>query len=164
MLDDRQMNETELLSTREEFPTLAKGVHLISHSLGETIASSADRISVSPELSALFLPRGVPSEYRARLVRPELAKTIRRFGSEGAKIFYEGTVGAKIVAAVQAAGGTLELSDLAAYRVKERAPLERTIAGRTIYRRRGTPRCGRTRQCPLVLRSPDGSFFTQVRH
>jgi gamma-glutamyltranspeptidase/glutathione hydrolase len=112
--------------------SLAEQGFVVSHSLGETIASSADRISVSPELSAMFLPRGAPVEYRARLVRPELAKTIRRFGSEGAKIFYEGTVGAKIVAAVQAAGGTLELSDLASYRVKERAPLERTIAGRTI--------------------------------
>jgi kynureninase len=28
------MSETALLATREEFPTLAKGVHLISHSLG----------------------------------------------------------------------------------------------------------------------------------
>ena len=37
-----------------------------------------------------------------------------------------------MVAAVQAAGGTLELSDLAAYQVKERAPLERLIDGRTI--------------------------------
>ena len=27
-------NETALLATRDEFPTLKKGVHLISHSLG----------------------------------------------------------------------------------------------------------------------------------
>src|SRR5215472_8455824 len=29
-----QDDEQELLATRDEFPTLAKGVHLISHSLG----------------------------------------------------------------------------------------------------------------------------------
>jgi gamma-glutamyltranspeptidase/glutathione hydrolase len=41
-------------------------------------------------------------------------------------------VGAKILRAVHAAGGTLEAGDLAAYRVKERAPLTRTIDGRTV--------------------------------
>jgi gamma-glutamyltranspeptidase/glutathione hydrolase len=104
----------------------------VSHYLGETIASFADRISASPELSAALLPGGVPAPYRARVVRPDLARTIRRFGAEGAHIFYDGAVGAKIVAAVQAAGGTLDASDLAAYRVKERPPLERTVGTRTI--------------------------------
>ena len=31
---DEALNETDLLATRADFPTLAKGVHLISHSLG----------------------------------------------------------------------------------------------------------------------------------
>jgi gamma-glutamyltranspeptidase / glutathione hydrolase len=112
--------------------SLAEHGFVVNRYLGETILSSVDRISLSPELAATLLPRGMPAGYRARVSRPELAKTIRRFGSEGAKIFYEGTVGAKIIAAVQAAGGTLDTSDLATYRIKERSPLERTIGGRTI--------------------------------
>jgi gamma-glutamyltranspeptidase/glutathione hydrolase len=104
----------------------------VGHYLGETIATFADRISASPELSAGFLPGGVPAAYRTRMTRPELARTIRLFGAQGSGPFYEGPVGAKIVAAVQAAGGTMEASDLAAYRVKERAGLERTIGSRTI--------------------------------
>ncbi len=111
---------------------IAERGFLVSHYLGETTALFADRISQSPELGAAFLPGGVPAGYRSRLTRPDLARTLRRFGAEGARIFYEGPMGAKMVAAVQAAGGTLELADLAAYQVKERAPLERLVDGRTV--------------------------------
>jgi len=111
---------------------LAQHGFIVSHYLGESIASSVTRIGVSSELSATLLPRGVPLGYRARVARPDLAETIRRFGAEGAKLFYEGAVGAKMVLAVRAAGGTLEASDLAGYRVKEREPLEQTVGGRTI--------------------------------
>jgi gamma-glutamyltranspeptidase / glutathione hydrolase len=111
---------------------IAERSFVVSHYLGETIATSADRISASPELSAAFLPGGVPSAYRSRITRPELARTIRLFGAQGATPFYEGAVAAKIVTAVQAAGGTIDASDLAAYRVKERAALERTIGTRTV--------------------------------
>jgi gamma-glutamyltranspeptidase/glutathione hydrolase len=104
----------------------------INHYLGESIASFADRISASPELSATLLPGGVPAPYRARVARPELGRTIRRFGAEGAHVFYEGAIGEKIVAAVHAAGGTLDAADLVGYRVKERPALERVVGGRTI--------------------------------
>jgi gamma-glutamyltranspeptidase/glutathione hydrolase len=111
---------------------LAERGFLVSHYLGETTALFADRISLSPELGAALLPGGVPAAYRSVLARPELARTLRRFGAEGARLFYDGAMGAKMVAAVQAAGGTLELSDLAAYQVKERAPLERVVDGCTV--------------------------------
>jgi gamma-glutamyltranspeptidase / glutathione hydrolase len=105
---------------------------LVSPYLGETISTFADRISASPELSSLLLPGGSPLAYRAAVSRPDLSRTIRLFGAQGARDFYEGTIAAKIVAAAQAAGGTLELSDLTAYRVKERTALERTIGSRTV--------------------------------
>ena len=112
--------------------SLAERGFFVSHYLGETIASFADRIRVSPELSLSFLPVAGPLGYRARVARPELGKTIRQLGSEGSSPFYRGAIGAKIVAAVQAAGGTLASEDLAAYQVKERTPLERSVGGRTI--------------------------------
>jgi gamma-glutamyltranspeptidase/glutathione hydrolase len=111
---------------------IAERGFLVSRYLGESVATYADRISASGELSAMLLPGGVPAGYRAHVTRPELGRTIRRFGSEGAHVFYDGAIGAKIVATVQAAGGTLEAADLAAYRIKERSPLERTVGGRTI--------------------------------
>jgi len=111
---------------------IAERGFLVSSYLGETTTLFADRIGLSPELTAAFVPGGVPIPYRALLSRPELGRTLRRFGAEGARLFYDGSVGVKIVAAAQASGGTLELSDLAAYRVKERAPLTKVIDGRTV--------------------------------
>lgn len=111
---------------------IAERGFLVSSYLGETVSLFADRIALSPELRATLLPGGLPVPYRSLVARPELARTIRRFGAEGARLFYEGSVGAKMAAAAQAAGGTLDVSDLAAYRVKERAPLERLVDGRTI--------------------------------
>jgi gamma-glutamyltranspeptidase/glutathione hydrolase len=87
---------------------------------------------VSPELTAMFLPGGAPLPFRSLVRRPDLAHTITKFGAQGSRAFYEGSVGAKILRAVHAAGGTLEMNDLASYRVKERAPLSRTIDGRTV--------------------------------
>jgi gamma-glutamyltranspeptidase/glutathione hydrolase len=88
---------------------------------------------VSPELSATFLPGGAPLAFRSLVKRPELARTITAFGSQGSRLFYEGAIGAKILRAAHAAGGTLEMGDLTGYRVKERAPLSRTVDRRTVF-------------------------------
>jgi gamma-glutamyltranspeptidase / glutathione hydrolase len=111
---------------------IAERGFFLSHYMGEMTFQFAGRIALSPELAAVLLPGGAPAPYRAHVARPDLARTIRRFGAEGARSFYQGDLAAKIVAAAQATGGTLEASDLAAYQVKERAPLERTIDGRTV--------------------------------
>jgi gamma-glutamyltranspeptidase/glutathione hydrolase len=70
--------------------------------------------------------------YRGLVRRPELARTLVRFGSEGARPFYSGDIAAKIVTAARAAGSPLEASDLARYRVREREPLSRTFGARTV--------------------------------
>jgi gamma-glutamyltranspeptidase/glutathione hydrolase len=111
---------------------MAERGFLVSRYMGEVTPLFASRLALSPELSATFLPGGAPAPFRARIVRPDLGRTIRRFGAEGARVFYEGSVAAKMVAAVQATGGTLDASDLAGYQVKERTPLERTVDNRTI--------------------------------
>jgi gamma-glutamyltranspeptidase/glutathione hydrolase len=121
---------------------IAERGFLMSRYMGETTALFADRIAQSPELGATFMPGGVPAAYRSLVARPELARTLRRFGAEGARLFYDGEIGAKMVSAAQAAGGTLEPSDLAAYQVKERAPLERLIDGRTTIATMPAPSAG----------------------
>jgi gamma-glutamyltranspeptidase/glutathione hydrolase len=91
-----------------------------------------DRMTVSPELAAQFVPGGAPVRYGQLVRRPELGRTLARFGAEGAKPFYGGDIAQKIVAAAQACGGGLEMADMAAFAVKERPPFQRTIDGRTI--------------------------------
>lgn len=106
---------------------------LIGRHLAEGLARFKDYVTVSPDLGMAFVPGGVPLGERASMKRPDLARTIRRFGSEGAKPFYTGDIAKKLADAAQAAGGQLSTDDLAKYSVKERAPLSKTIDGRTLY-------------------------------
>ncbi len=83
-----------------------------------------------------FLARGeggarVPPSPGDRLVRPELARTLRLLGRDP-DAFYRGPLARRIVAAVRAAGGILTEADLAAYRVREREPLWGAYRGHRI--------------------------------
>jgi gamma-glutamyltranspeptidase / glutathione hydrolase len=93
----------------------------------------ATKLAVSPELAAIFLPSSSPVPYRAMVTRPDLAKTLQRFGAEGSTPFYQGDIAGKVVSAVTAAGGAMNVADFAAYKVKERVPWSRAIDGRTVF-------------------------------
>lgn len=92
-----------------------------------------ERIASSPSLASSFLPGGHPIAFASRVKRPELAATLARFGAQGRRAIYEGGAAKAIVDAVRGAGGTMTADDLAGYRVEERAPLTRTVDGRTVY-------------------------------
>ena len=59
----------------------------------------------------------------ARLVREDLARTLRALGKDPDD-FYRGRLARRVADAVRARGGILTAEDLARYRVRERAPLE----------------------------------------
>lgn len=75
--------------------------------------------------------RPVPPPIGHRLVRRDLARTLRHLGKDP-DAFYRGPLAARIAAAVQEAGGLLTAEDLARYRVREREPLEGRYRGRRI--------------------------------
>lgn len=104
-----------------------------SRFLAESVSRMEGALSISPELASAFLPGGRPLAFRTTVVRSDLGRTLARFGAEGAKPFHEGDIATAIVRSVQAAGGPLSARDLQGYRVRERAPLTRTIDGRTVY-------------------------------
>ncbi|HWB45137.1 MAG TPA: gamma-glutamyltransferase [Hyphomicrobiaceae bacterium] len=62
-----------------------------------------------------------PAGYR--LKNPAFAATLRAIAERGADAFYSGPVAGAVAAAVTGGGGDLTPADLAAYRVKERAPV-----------------------------------------
>lgn len=77
-----------------------------------------------------FLPPGAASVPLARPLRNvALARTLRRFGREGAAPFYRGAIARAIVRETARRGGILTTEDLAAYRVREREPLSATRFG-----------------------------------
>jgi gamma-glutamyltranspeptidase/glutathione hydrolase len=72
---------------------------------------------------------GLKPEPRARVRNVALADTLRRFGKEGAPLFYRGKVARDILAATKRAGGLLTPQDLAAYKVVAREPLRGKALG-----------------------------------
>jgi gamma-glutamyltranspeptidase/glutathione hydrolase len=103
----------------------------VSRHLTDVITFSQRFINGTP-LANELLPNGTPLAYRSTWKRPALAKTIARFGREGATPFYTGDIATKIVDAAHAEGSAMEASDLANYKVRERQPLMRTIGTRTV--------------------------------
>jgi gamma-glutamyltranspeptidase/glutathione hydrolase len=101
--------------------------------LADAIGKLRPMVEQSPELRASLLPGGSPIAYRATLRNPDLGTTLRRFGTEGSKPFYLGDLALRIADAATAAGGHMTPKDLAAYRVRERVPLQASFGGRTVY-------------------------------
>jgi gamma-glutamyltranspeptidase/glutathione hydrolase len=66
------------------------------------------------------------------LRQPELAATLEILATQGHDGFYRGRIAQALVDAANAAGGVWSLSDLAAYKVMERAPVRFTYRGATI--------------------------------
>ncbi len=81
-----------------------------------------------PESARIFLDKGAVPEQWDLLRQPELADTLERLARYGKAGFYEGETAQKLVRGVRAAGGIWSLSDLAQYRVVERAPLRYPLA------------------------------------
>jgi gamma-glutamyltranspeptidase/glutathione hydrolase len=63
---------------------------------------------------------------------PEQAAALRLIADEGAAVFYSGAIADAILRTVQTAGGVMEISDLVAFDVRERAPLLAEFRGQTI--------------------------------
>ncbi len=82
--------------------------------------------------TALFLDNGRAPAPGHLLRQPDLASTLKRITRDGAAGFYRGPVAEGMVAAVNAAGGVWQMSDLAAYRVVERVPVRFSYRGARI--------------------------------
>jgi gamma-glutamyltranspeptidase/glutathione hydrolase len=105
---------------------LAENGFTVSPRLSALIAADAERLSRFPDTAAYFLPGGRAPQPGDILCNPAYAETLRILAQRGADAFYDGPVAADIVAAVQGAPGApglLTETDLAIYRVKERAPV-----------------------------------------
>jgi len=85
-----------------------------------------------PAGAAIYAPRGGALGAGERIVFPELAETLERFGAEGPDPFYRGDLAAAISERVLLAGGSLAMRDLAAYETITREPVRARYGGREI--------------------------------
>ncbi len=74
-------------------------------------------------------PRPAAPEPGWRLVRRDLARTLRSIGASGGEAFYRGPLAGRIAAAVRERGGVLTAEDLRDYRTADREPLVGTYRG-----------------------------------
>jgi gamma-glutamyltranspeptidase/glutathione hydrolase len=98
----------------------------------DQIAEHKAALSRSDAFRSVYLPGGNAAKLGQKLRSPKLAKTLARIASEGKRGFYEGPIASDLVSAVKAAGGALELSDLAGYQTVNREPLRINWAGKDI--------------------------------
>ncbi|NUR22434.1 gamma-glutamyltransferase [Frateuria sp.] len=88
-----------------------------------SIEERADDLRRWPASAAKYLVDGKPPVEGRTWRDPDQARTLQTIADRGGDGFYKGEVAKKLVAAVRAAGGNWSEADLAAYQVKERAPI-----------------------------------------
>ncbi|MGP0059326.1 MAG: gamma-glutamyltransferase [Beijerinckiaceae bacterium] len=112
---------------------LARDGFAVDDDLALSLPLAAPRLARWPASAKIFLHGGTAPLVRGeKLVQSDLADSLEQIAREGEKAFYEGAIAAKIVAAVQQAGGHMTLADLAAYRARERVPLRGIYRGHEI--------------------------------
>lgn len=96
---------------------------------------SADYVRIassSPELAKLYGEPG-PRKLGERIANPALAATIEELGRRGARDFYEGQIGALLLADLKRAGVPIDAGDMTSHRTGIGASLVQGFAGRRLH-------------------------------
>ncbi len=116
---------------------LEPAVHLahdgfpVSWGLAQSLESknTSEKLSRFPDSKRIFLKGGAYYEPGDLLRQTELARTLERIRTRGAKDFYEGETAHLLAADMKEHGGPVTLDDLRDYKVIERKPLEGKYKG-----------------------------------
>ena len=106
--------------------TLAEDGFEVSSRLAALVASDQERLTRFQRTASYFVPEGAPLAEGSILKNLAYAKTLRAIATGGAQAFYSGQIAQDIVDTVANAKGNpgvLSITDLAVYKVKERAPV-----------------------------------------
>ena len=108
--------------TRSAIRYADEGIAVMPKHVANVIDKKA-LLAAFPTSSAIFLKAGQPPQVGDILRQPDLARTLRRIGEEGADGFYKGDVGRRIGEAITSAGGALSADDLAQHQTVWAAPI-----------------------------------------
>jgi gamma-glutamyltranspeptidase/glutathione hydrolase len=99
------------------------------------------------------------------LRQPELADALELLSTEGERLFYQGEMGAELIAACESGGGYLNKADLDDYRVVKRVPLDYQYLNARILSN-PTPSSGGSliRFAHALLESKDQGEFGSAQH
>jgi gamma-glutamyltranspeptidase / glutathione hydrolase len=104
---------------------LARSGYPVSYVFSESLKNSQN-LRTDPESAHIFLKNGAYYEPGETLRQPDLARTLERIATQGARDFYEGTTAQQLAGAMASNGGLITLKDLASYAAVERTPLTGT--------------------------------------
>ena len=110
---------------------LAEQGFIVDSALSRSFAGNARLIKAFAGAD-VFLPEGKPLAVGTKLVRPELAQTLKRIAEQGAPGFYGGKTAELIVDEMRRDGGILTAADLAGYKPVWREPVKSTYRGYTL--------------------------------
>ncbi|MBF4489317.1 gamma-glutamyltransferase [Psychrobacter sp. N25K4-3-2] len=102
----------------------------VTAGLSESLTALSDRLQKWPSTKKIFFKHdGSAYQPGERLKQPELAKSLKLIAAKGADGFYKGETASKLVKAVNEAGGSMSLSDLANYEAIAREPVKGDYRG-----------------------------------
>ena len=109
---------------------LAEGGIEVTAGLSESLTALSKRLQKWPSTKKIFFkPDGSAYQPGERLKQPELAKSLKLIAAKGADGFYKGETASKLVKAVNEAGGSMSLQDLANYEAIAREPVKGDYRG-----------------------------------
>jgi gamma-glutamyltranspeptidase/glutathione hydrolase len=95
--------------------------------------NAAKRLITPYQGSELFFPGGQVIAPGARLVQPDLARSLSLIARDGANAFYRGAIADSLVAEEKRGGGIITKADLAAYTAEWRTPIKSNYRGYTLF-------------------------------
>ncbi|MBO1531134.1 gamma-glutamyltransferase [Psychrobacter sp. F1192] len=96
----------------------------VTAGLSESLSALSDRLQKWPSTKKVFFkPDGSVYQPGEILKQPELARSLKLIAAQGADGFYKGETARNIVKAVNEAGGSMNLQDLATYEAIARKPV-----------------------------------------
>lgn len=102
----------------------------VTAGLTESLEALSDRLQKWPSTKKIFFkPDGSIYQPGERLKQPELARSLKLIAAQGADGFYKGEIARKLVKAVNEAGGSMSLQDLANYQAIAREPVKGNYRG-----------------------------------
>ncbi|KAH0564713.1 glutathione hydrolase 1 proenzyme-like [Cotesia glomerata] len=111
-----------------------KGV-LVTDYLANVLKIKSINIKSEPTLAEILINPQTNSTWTAgdRLKRPQLAETLKLIARYNASIFYNGSMGEKIVKEIQSLGGIIDMDDLRNYRVQWKKPITSNLGDLTMH-------------------------------
>ncbi|MDN5621269.1 MAG: gamma-glutamyltransferase [Psychrobacter sp.] len=102
----------------------------VTAGLSESLTALSDRLQKWPSTKKVFFkPDGSAYQPGERLKQPELARSLKQIAVRGVDGFYKGETARAIVKAVNEAGGTMSMQDLANYDAIARVPVKGDYRG-----------------------------------